>query len=82
MNDAAHSKETEALISAHLDNELDDAGHQALETWLSADRAPRLAALLTELSWRCASCYRCDGLRASDQREAWHVLPQSLCHRP
>lgn len=30
--------EIDALISAHLDGALDDAGHQALEAWLAADR--------------------------------------------
>ena len=39
MSAADDTKEVEALISAHLDNELDDAGHQALDAWLAANRA-------------------------------------------
>lgn len=39
MSDDTDFKKIEALISAHLDNELDDAGHHALETWIAADRA-------------------------------------------
>ncbi len=39
MSDAADTKEVDALISAYLDNDLDDAGHQTLDAWLTADRA-------------------------------------------
>ncbi len=39
MSDIVEAKEVEALISGYLDNELDDAGHQTLDTWLAADRA-------------------------------------------
>lgn len=52
MSDAADTKEMEGLISAHLDNELDDAGHQTLEAWLAADRANQLRFLSAVMDHR------------------------------
>ncbi len=42
----------DSLISAHLDGELDDAGHRALEAWLLADRAHQRRFLLAVMDHR------------------------------
>ena len=45
-------RDPDGLISAHLDGALDDAGHQALEAWLLADRAHQRRFLLAVMDHR------------------------------